>query len=114
MFYATCILVFSVISIVVSLIETKKSLHKIQTMAYFSCPVNVLRGQSENEMLQIESKDLVPGDIIEIPENSKVPCDLILLEGSCVVTEAILTGESVPVIKSAIPFTEDMYDPKNH
>jgi cation-transporting P-type ATPase 13A2 len=55
----------------------------------------------------------VPGDVMEIPENCAIPCDICLLSGSCIVNEAMLTGESIPVIKNAIPFTNDFYDPVN-
>jgi cation-transporting ATPase 13A3/4/5 len=40
-----------------------------------------------------------------------MPCDLALLTGSCIVNESMLTGESIPVIKNALPFTNDIYDP---
>lgn len=39
-----------------------------------------------------------------------IPCDLILLTGSCIVNESMLTGESIPVIKNSLPFTNDIYD----
>lgn len=32
-----------------------------------------------------------------------MPVDAILIEGECVVNEAMLTGESLPSIKNAIP-----------
>jgi len=59
---------------------------------------------------QISSVNLVPGDIIEIPTNCLAPCDVILLSGTCVMNESMLTGESVPAIKSPIPFTQDIYN----
>jgi cation-transporting ATPase 13A2 len=33
----------------------------------------------------------------------KLPCDFILLSGTCIINESMLTGESIPVIKSALP-----------
>jgi len=45
---------------------------------------------------------LVPGDIIEVPSGVKMPCDALLIEGQSVVNEAMLTGESVPVLKVRI------------
>lgn len=80
-------------------------------MASYSCPVNVMREGDENNLKSIDSSELVPGDVIEIPENTSMPCDLALLTGSCIVNESMLTGESIPVIKNSIPFTNDIYDP---
>ena len=51
---------------------------------------------------------LVPGDIVSITSNqdhSLLPFDAVLLSGSCVVNESMLTGESVPVTKC--PLTAD-------
>jgi len=49
---------------------------------------------------------LVPGDIIEVPTHIKMPCDAVLIRGTSIVNEAMLTGESCPVLKSAIVYSE--------
>jgi cation-transporting ATPase 13A3/4/5 len=59
----------------------------------------------------ISSDNLVPGDVIEVPENTLMPCDVVLLYGSAIVNEAMLTGESVPVIKNGITKIDKFYDP---
>ena len=40
-----------------------------------------------------------------------MPCDAVLMTGSCIVNESMLTGESVPVIKNCLGPTEEIYDP---
>lgn len=53
---------------------------------------------------QAMSTELVPGDVIIIPTNGMVmPCDAAVLQGTCVVNESMLTGESVPVTKTSLP-----------
>lgn len=102
-YFASAIILISSIMIVHTLYMTRSNLTNIQKRAHYKCNVNVLRfGKS---VLQISSVDLVPGDIIEIPSNCLAPCDLILLTGTCVMNESMLTGESVPAIKSPIPLT---------
>lgn len=108
--YATCILVISVTSAATSLIETLRNLKSVRKMAHYSCPINVMRSGNEQELVTLDSVELVPGDVVEIPENCNIPCDLILLTGSCIVNESMLTGESIPVIKNSLPFTNDHYD----
>uniref|UniRef100_A0A665UTB1 P-type ATPase A domain-containing protein n=1 Tax=Echeneis naucrates TaxID=173247 RepID=A0A665UTB1_ECHNA len=52
----------------------------------------------------ILSTDLVPGDVMVIPSNGTImPCDAVLVSGTCIVNESMLTGESVPVTKTNLP-----------
>lgn len=65
--------------------------------------------------MQIWSDQLVPGDICSIGvkmqpglvkegsgSETSVPCDLLLLRGSCIVNESMLSGESIPLRKEAV------------
>lgn len=55
---------------------------------------------------EIDSEDLVPGDIVLLESGNKVPADIRLLEvGELLVEEALLTGESVAVSKNTAPLT---------
>lgn len=51
---------------------------------------------------QVMSDDLLPGDIISVVACDTCPCDAVLLTGSCVVNESMLTGESTPHLKEPI------------
>nr|KAF6477152.1 ATPase 13A4 [Molossus molossus] len=53
---------------------------------------------------ELESRVLVPGDLLILTGNKvQMPCDAILIDGSCVVNEGMLTGESIPVTKTPLP-----------
>ena len=65
-----------------------------------------------NRWVKITSDELYPGEVILIKKNAKdkksmVPCDLLILSGSAVVNEAILTGESQPLVKESIAQRDD-------
>lgn len=110
MAYAIVICVFSGISIAISLIETVRTTNKLRTMSYYEIPVNVFRfADGELKKQNISSAELVPGDLLEIPENVIMPCDAILLNGTCIMNEAMLTGESIPVVKNSLPYNDNLY-----
>ncbi len=57
--------------------------------------------------VKIMSDEIYPGEIILVrkqktEKKSMVPCDLLLISGSAVVNESILTGESQPLVKESI------------
>lgn len=52
----------------------------------------------------------MPGDIIEIRDNLILPCDVILLNGYCIMNEEMLTGESIPTYKYCLPENKKKYD----
>jgi cation-transporting P-type ATPase 13A2 len=64
----------------------------------FPSNMQVLRDETWQSISNIE---IVPGDIIEVPTDIKMPCDCILIQGTSIVNEAMLTGESCPVLKNS-------------
>lgn len=49
--------------------------------------------------IEIETEEVVPGDIVLVRPGEKIPVDGVLVEGSSAVDESMLTGESLPVEK---------------
>ncbi|KAF1519888.1 Cation-transporting ATPase 13A2, partial [Eudyptes sclateri] len=116
-YYAACIFLISTISLGLSLYETRKQSATLQNMAKMSVGVRVRRPSGE-EMV-VSSADLVPGDCISLPADGMlVPCDAALLTGECMVNESMLTGESVPVMKTPLPAGSQaagtVYSPEEH
>jgi cation-transporting ATPase 13A2 len=91
--FAACIAIISTISAITTLIETRRNLVQLREMAIFKCDVTrLVTVNNKREAQVVSSVDLVPGDVIEIPNNFVLPCDVALLSGQCIVNEAMLTG----------------------
>jgi P-type E1-E2 ATPase len=113
--YAICILVISLAGVIENLYETVHNINSIRKLAHFECRVQIKRHNMNGvfEFKEMSSDDIVPGDIVVVPDNCIMPCDLALLQGQCIVNESMLTGESVPVIKNSLnPFGKEIFDPK--
>ncbi|PLB33190.1 ion-transporting P-type ATPase SPF1 [Aspergillus candidus] len=71
----------------------------------------------EKKWVEITSDKLLPGDVMSVnrtKEDGGVACDILLLEGSTIVNEAMLSGESTPLLKESIQLRpgDDLLDPE--
>lgn len=114
--YACVIIIISGSSIIMSFLTIKRNYLKLREKAHFETTVQIYRASALNENpnklqpMTVSSLFLVPGDIIEIPDNQNMPCDILLLKGTCVMNESMLTGESVPIIKHQLPVSGKMFN----
>lgn len=59
----------------------------------------------KNKWEETQSDKLLPGDLVSVgrtKEDSGVACDMLLVEGSAIVNEAMLSGESTPLLKDSV------------
>lgn len=83
-----------------------KTLQEFRGMSVPPIDAFVLRN---SKWIQIKSNEILPGDVCALPFTDKVdsdgltmPCDFVLLQGSCIVNEAMISGESTPLLKESI------------
>ena len=70
----------------------------IEALKNMSSPL--ARVRRDDNVVEIDSRELVPGDIVLLEAGDVVPADMRLLEAASLkIEEAALTGESVPVEK---------------
>ncbi|CAH1164827.1 unnamed protein product [Phaedon cochleariae] len=125
-YYAGTIMAMSIFGIAMSVRQTRKNQRNLKSTIHSSDVCTVLRSLPKNSFEgggdvgyrteTISTEFLVPGDIMEIPSHGcTMHCDAVLLTGNCILNESMLTGESVPVTKTALTNMPGVvYDPKEH
>jgi magnesium-transporting ATPase (P-type) len=96
-----------VINAIIGFVQEGKAESALEAVrAMLASHATVMR---EGRRLQIESCELVPGDVVLLESGDRVPADLRLLRvRNLRVEESALTGESVPVEKSVGTAPEDV------
>ena len=112
---AGIILGFVIINAALGFYQEYKSEQALRALQQFITPK--ARVKRDSRWHTIDSRNLVPGDIIRLETGDAVPADVrILSMHNLVVNETTLTGESVPVPKRPDTLTaepESVYDSHN-
>ncbi|GFG36797.1 hypothetical protein Cfor_08636 [Coptotermes formosanus] len=111
-YYLVAVVLMTSFGVISTIIQTRKNQQNLRDTVQSSDVVTVWRGADKYE--ELATTKLVPGDVIIIPPHGcDMHCDAVLLSGTCIVNESMLTGESVPVNKTSLPrLTGVVYDPK--
>jgi len=106
---ALMLLGFVVVVMGISFVQQRRSERSLEALRDLSSPrALVLR---DGRARRIAGREVVRGDIVLLAEGDRVPCDMQLVEASnLAVDESLLTGESAPVDKRAVPSREGSVD----
>src|SRR5665647_684383 len=100
---AIAIVVVILINALFAFIQERHAEQAVEALsAYLPITVRVVR---EANPKVVEVRELVPGDVILIEEGERVSADARLLSGSVEMDLSTLTGESLPLLRKADPFT---------
>jgi Ca2+-transporting ATPase len=96
----TFIMLAVLINVSLAFYQEYRAEHTIETLSsYIKERARVVRGGVEYE---VDSVELVPGDVVRLAYGARVPADgRIISENNLTVDEALLTGESLPIEKVA-------------
>ncbi|TFG62169.1 MAG: calcium-translocating P-type ATPase, PMCA-type [Spirochaetales bacterium] len=97
---AVIIVAVVLVNALVGVLQESKAEKSLEALQKMSAPKTLVR--RDGIPLEIPSEDVVPGDLVLLEAGRVIPCDLTITEAAnLMVEESALTGESVPVEKSA-------------
>ena len=96
---ALIIFIAVLVNTILGFIQENKASNALHALKHYM--VNQVTVIREGSRQQIETSQLVPGDIVVLSQGTKIPADGVLLSTNRLyIDEAILTGESISVVKN--------------
>lgn len=103
---ALIIMAVVLINAIVGVVQESKAEKALEALQQMTTPKSLVR--RNGEVIEVNSEDLVPGDILVIDAGRFIPADVRLIESANLqIEESALTGESVPSEKNADFITKD-------
>lgn len=107
---AIIILLVVILNAVIGVIQESKAEKAVEALQKMTTPKSLVR--RDGEVKEINSEEVVPGDIIILDAGRFIPADIRLIESANLqIEESALTGESVPVTKDSGVLLEDPKTP---
>lgn len=104
------ILLVVILNAVIGVIQEYKAGKAVEALQKMTTPKALVR--RDGKAIEINSEEVVPGDIVLLDAGRYVPADLRLLESANLqIEESALTGESVPSAKDASVLLKDPKTP---
>ncbi len=92
------ILIVVILNAILGVIQENKAEKSLEALKQLSSPL--CKVYRDGKLIQMDTKELVPGDVISIEAGDFIPADARLIEAvNLKIDESALTGESVPVEK---------------
>jgi len=96
-----------IINVVIGFIQEWKAEKAATALKSYEVPR--CQVQRDGNIFEIDSRELVPGDIVSLTAGSRIPADIRLsYTANFAVEEAILTGESKAIHKTTGPLTKEL------
>ena len=75
-----------------------------QALVESNVSVIVIRKNAKGDIMKwsVPTTDLLPGDLVEVTNNLEMRADIVLVSGSCIVTDSSLTGGQTEEVKVAV------------
>ncbi|AYF54465.1 ATPase [Clostridium sp. K25] len=97
---AIIIAIVIILNAIIGVIQESKAEKSLEALKSLSTPKALVK--RNGELKEIQSEEIVPGDIVIIDAGRYIPCDLRLIEtANLKIEESALTGESIPVDKDS-------------